>query len=315
VIGHERRAYNQTMHRVCSLLAVAGLICACVAAQAGKEGSAAAGNRMTIIYDAFADRSDLTLDWGYAALVEFGGKRILFDTGNNAAIFEANVRRLHIDLRRLDFVVLSHRHGDHTSGLRYVLSVNPRVPIYGPADESFLDTTPAAFLTRNADAELPAKMRYFAGKLPATPPGHGTAWPGVHIQPVERRLDVGGDIHLISTMSETPGFRDMSEVSLVLDTPRGPIVVVGCSHPGIQNILANLTQQTKRGDVYEIVGGMHTLLSTPAEAERTVLELVDTYHVQRMAPGHCTGERMFRLLQKRLGAEYIYAGIGESFPM
>jgi 7,8-dihydropterin-6-yl-methyl-4-(beta-D-ribofuranosyl)aminobenzene 5'-phosphate synthase len=86
-------------------------------------------NRITILYDAFGSRRDLTRDWGFAALVEYGGKRILFDTGNDAEIFARNVRTLGVDLRRLDFVVVSHRHGDHTAGINYLLQVNPTVRI------------------------------------------------------------------------------------------------------------------------------------------------------------------------------------------
>ncbi|MBZ5667221.1 MAG: MBL fold metallo-hydrolase [Acidobacteriia bacterium] len=296
------------MHRTFLLLASVVFFSVCLS---GQNSTADTGNRITILYDAFTSKPELTADWGYAALVEFEGTRILFDTGNNAAIFEANIKRLRIDLTRLDLVVLSHRHGDHTSGLRYVLSVNPWVPIYAPADESFLDVTPAAFLTQSADASLPSKMRYFGGKVPSTPPSHGTAWPGVHFRTVVGMQEITPKIRLVSTLSETPGFRDLSEVSLVLDTARGPIVVVGCSHPGIENILSNVTQQIHRSEVYEVIGGMHLLLSSPARVEHIVSELVDRYHVQRVAPGHCTGELVFAVLEKRFGKEYVYAGVAE----
>jgi hypothetical protein len=66
---------------------------------------------------------------GFSALVEIAGKRILFDTGNDADIFAANERAKGVDLKALDFVVLSHRHSDHMAGLNYVLSVNPTVKI------------------------------------------------------------------------------------------------------------------------------------------------------------------------------------------
>ena|SRR5579859_2288995 len=73
-------------------------------------------------------------DWGFSLFIEYGGKRILFDTGNNAEIFANNVKAKGIDLTRLDFVVVSHRHGDHTSGLNYLTSVNPEVTIYAPKE-------------------------------------------------------------------------------------------------------------------------------------------------------------------------------------
>src|SRR5687768_18426325 len=91
--------------------------------------------RVTILYDAFGPASVLQKDWGFAALVEYGGRRILFDTGNDAAIFARNVKQLGVDLTRLDAVVISHRHGDHTSGLSYLLQVNPTVRIYTPVEE------------------------------------------------------------------------------------------------------------------------------------------------------------------------------------
>jgi 7,8-dihydropterin-6-yl-methyl-4-(beta-D-ribofuranosyl)aminobenzene 5'-phosphate synthase len=93
-----------------------------------------AQDKVTILYDAFGESKELTKDWGFSALVEHNGKRILFDTGNDAAIFEHNVKALGVELTKLDFVVISHRHADHTTGLRYVLKVNPNVTVYVPAD-------------------------------------------------------------------------------------------------------------------------------------------------------------------------------------
>lgn len=90
--------------------------------------------RVTILYDAFGKTPSVTKAWGFSALVEYGGKRILFDTGGNAEIFEHNVKALGVDLTKLDFVVVSHRHSDHISGLNYLLRINPTVKIYAPAD-------------------------------------------------------------------------------------------------------------------------------------------------------------------------------------
>src|SRR3954451_16634747 len=90
--------------------------------------------RITILYDAFGPPSSLKMDWGFAALIEYDGRRILFDTGNNAKIFAHNVKELGVDLTRLDAVIISHRHGDHTSGLNHLLQVNPAVRIYAPAE-------------------------------------------------------------------------------------------------------------------------------------------------------------------------------------
>ena len=91
-------------------------------------------SQITVLYDAFGADPSMTKDWGFSALVEIAGKRILFDTGDNADILAANVKAKGIDLTNLDFVVLSHRHSDHMAGLNYVLSVNPTVKIYAPKE-------------------------------------------------------------------------------------------------------------------------------------------------------------------------------------
>src|SRR5947207_14568673 len=99
-------------------------------------GSAHAHGRAIILYDAFGNSEHLKKDWGFSVLIEYAGKKILFDTGNNAKIFAVNAHAMDVNLKDLDFVVTSHRHGDHTSGLNYLLNVNPKVKIYAPA-ESF----------------------------------------------------------------------------------------------------------------------------------------------------------------------------------
>ena len=115
--------------------------------------------RITVLYDAFGPPSSLVKDWGFAALVEYRGRRVLFDTGNNAGIFEQNTKELGIDLTRLDAVVISHRHGDHTSGLTHLLKVNPGVRIYTPQEGAFFKgQAPSGFLERYPG--LPPNLQY-----------------------------------------------------------------------------------------------------------------------------------------------------------
>jgi len=98
--------------------------------------------RITVLYDAFGAPSALERDWGFAALVEYGGRRILFDTGNDAAIFERNVKAIGADLTKLDAVLISHRHGDYTTGLGYLLEVNPGVRIFAPQEGAYFKSRP-----------------------------------------------------------------------------------------------------------------------------------------------------------------------------
>src|SRR6201997_4266792 len=135
--------------------------------------------QITILYDAFGKDSAMQKDWGYAALVEYGGKRILFDSGNNPEVLAQNAKAKSIDLSKLDFVVMSHRHGDHMGGLTYLLKVNPTVKIYAPKEGFgvYGADLPGSFYRR--DISLPQEQRYYDG----TPPEvmrFGSAWPGAN---------------------------------------------------------------------------------------------------------------------------------------
>src|SRR5260221_14428270 len=147
-----------------------------IAAQA-RAAEPESKSQITILYDAFGTDPSMTKDWGFSALVEVAGKRILFDTGNDADIFAANVKAKGVDLKALDFVVLSHRHSDHMAGLNYVLSVNPTVRIYAPKEGFGIygSSLPSSFYRK--DETLPPEMRYYGG----APPQFmkiGTAWHG-----------------------------------------------------------------------------------------------------------------------------------------
>jgi 7,8-dihydropterin-6-yl-methyl-4-(beta-D-ribofuranosyl)aminobenzene 5'-phosphate synthase len=95
----------------------------------GGDGGTASTEQITVLYDAFGKITAMKKDWGFAALVEIGGRRILFDTGNNPDVFAQNVKAAGVDLGKLDFVVMSHRHGDHMGGMTYLLGKNPKVKI------------------------------------------------------------------------------------------------------------------------------------------------------------------------------------------
>lgn len=116
--------------------------------------------QITVLYDAFGEGSAMQKDWGYAALVEYGGKRILFDTGNNPDVLAQNAKAKGIDLSKLDVVVMSHRHGDHMGGLVYVLNANPEVTIYAPKESFgvYGADLPSSFYRK--DPSLAPEQRY-----------------------------------------------------------------------------------------------------------------------------------------------------------
>jgi 7,8-dihydropterin-6-yl-methyl-4-(beta-D-ribofuranosyl)aminobenzene 5'-phosphate synthase len=265
-------------------------------------------DRVTILYDAFGRRAGLTRDWGFAALVEYHGTRILFDTGNDGAVFEHNVRALGIDLTRLDFVVVSHRHGDHTSGLNYVLRVNPKVRIYAPREGFgvFGNAVPYRFVRQ--DTTLATEQRYFAGALPDTLVS-GTPWPRANFVLIDSTTGIVPGVVVVATVSDRPGTLELRELSLVLETPSGTVVLVGCSHPGIERIME--AAKAVAPHPHLLVGGLNLVATSDPEIDRVVTALRDRFGLDLIAPGHCTGEPAFSAFRRRFGASYLYAGLGE----
>ena len=265
-------------------------------------------NRVTILYDSFGKNPSLTMDWGFAALVEYGGKRILFDTGNNAKILEHNVKAVGVDLGNLDFVVMSHRHGDHMGGLAYLLKVNPTVKIYAPKERSgvYGDDQPSSTWYRK-DASLPAEQRYYSGAPPEII-HMGEAWPGANFQLIDRNTEIAPGMYLIALISDRPGTLELHELSLAIRTPDGLVLVVGCSHPGVEHIVHEATAINPHINI--LFGGLHQIQAPDPEVERIATVLHNQYRLERVAPGHCTGEPEFAALKKTFGDHFVYAGVG-----
>jgi len=265
-----------------------------------------------VLYDAFGKPSAMQKDWGYAALIEYGGKRILFDTGNNGDILAQNAKAKGIDLSKLDFVVMSHRHGDHMGGLAYLLSVNPKVKIFAPKEGFgvYGGDLPSAFYRK--DTSLAPEQRYYDG-VPPEVMRFGAAWPAANFQLVDKNVEIAPGIHLIALVSDKPGTLELRELSLALNTPDGMVVVVACSHPGIDKIVDAAAKINPR--IHLVAGGFHLVASKDDEIEKIVSGLLDTYKVAYVAPGHCTGEPTFAALRKAFGVRYLYAGLGTTLAL
>jgi 7,8-dihydropterin-6-yl-methyl-4-(beta-D-ribofuranosyl)aminobenzene 5'-phosphate synthase len=269
--------------------------------------SSAPTERITVLYDAFGNVATMKKDWGFAALVEIGGRRILFDTGNNPEVFAQNVKAAGVDLGTLDFVVMSHRHGDHMGGITYLLEKNPHVKIYAPQEGFgvYGGSLPGSFYRK--DESLPQEMRYYDGKPPEVLK-FGAAWPTANIVLIDKTTEVAPGIRLIAQTSDAPGTKELKELSLAIDTPEGIVLIVGCSHPGIEAIVAEAAAINPR--IRLVAGGFHLVAAQDPVIDKVVAALHDTYKVERIAPGHCSGEHTFSAVKHAFGDKYQYAGVG-----
>jgi 7,8-dihydropterin-6-yl-methyl-4-(beta-D-ribofuranosyl)aminobenzene 5'-phosphate synthase len=265
------------------------------------------GDGVTILHDSFGPAGPLAKNWGFAALAEFGGRRILFDAGNDLDVFRSNVETLGLDLSTLDFVVLSHRHGDHTTGLEYVLAKAPHAPVYVPRETYgiFGSSLPGTFYPRCPT--LPLERRYYDG-FPPELIRHGTPWRHADFRPIGSTTEIAPGVVALHTISEVAGTLEMPELTLSLRSAQGQVLLTGCSHCGIETIV---TAALEGGlPVRCIFGGLHLVLAAAGEIERVALVLRDRLRVEAIAPGHCTGEPAFDKLQAAYGERYRYAGLG-----
>jgi 7,8-dihydropterin-6-yl-methyl-4-(beta-D-ribofuranosyl)aminobenzene 5'-phosphate synthase len=304
-------AYSPAVSRSALILLLVGWAITTFAAPTPSAGPTKP--QITILYDAFGKDSAMQKDWGYAALVEYGGKRILFDTGNNPDVLAQNAKAKNVDLSKLDFVLMSHRHGDHMGGLAYLLKVNPKVKIYAPKEGLagvYGGDVPSSFYRK--DPSLPLEQRYYGGAPPDVM-RFGSAWPGANFQLVDKTIEIASDIYLTSVVSEKPGTLELHELSLAIKAPDGMVLVVGCSHPGIDKIVEAASTIDPR--IHLIAGGFHLVVASDADIQKIVTALHDTFHVQYVAPGHCTGEPAFTALKKAFGDRYLFAGLGTTLAL
>ncbi len=291
-------------------------------------------NSITNLYDAFGKNNDeLIKDFGFSALIKYKGKLILFDSGTNADILKNNAEALGIDLSKVDFAVGSHAHGDHINGFDYLLSVNPKVKIYLPFD--FFMGSPIKFNIAGKEEDikdsLPVEMRYFDGeKTSIRLVQSGRFW-NANIEYIDKNTRINPDIQLVYTKSPYLGYcskypskehkhqtdnndikyNGLPELSLSLSTKDGEVLIVGCSHSSVQNIIKE-TKTISNNEIALLAGGYHMLPYDREELKKVALQLKQDFQVKQIAPTHCTGHLAFKLLQEEYGEDYLFAGLGEN---
>lgn len=292
-------------------------------------------NYSLILFDAFGRDASLTKGWGFSSLIEYNGKRILFDAGSNADMFKQNVVRLGVDLKKIDFVIVSHAHYDHLNGIDYLLSVNPRVKIYFPYDNFW--GAPSIFNATGQDSlvkdSLPPELRYFDGKSDVFKVEQSGGrflhaniefvkdfkeiMPGIRVVPTEAKYmgyfsrypqsstkgnlpDANGDVKL----------NNLPELSLSIATGKGEALFVGCSHSGVENIIKEALSKTGN-QIDLLIGGFHLLPFDRNETVKICSLIKNDFKVNKVAPGHCTGHLAFKTLRDLYKTNFIYAGLGE----
>lgn len=322
------------MNRTLSILLVTSIATGASAQQPVAPGT------ITNLYDAFGKPNGMTKDFGFSCIVEYQGKVILFDAGSNADIFKHNCGVAGVDLKEVDIAIVSHAHFDHLNGIDHLLKVNPKVKLYFPRDGFWGAPVPYdATGQESAVADsLPMEQRYFdGGPTKFTIEQSGRFW-GADIEFVSADTEVLPGVRLIATSSPYMGYwtkypgknfapgvlkdehthgtadaklTELAELSLSLKTDSGDVLIVGCSHSGVENIVADAKAFTG-SSIRLLYGGFHLLPFDRAATTALAKQLKEELGVEQVAPAHCTGHLAFRILSRSYGSDYRFAGLGES---
>ena len=228
---------------------------------------------ITIVYDNNPGPPELKTGWGFACLIEGLEKTILFDTGGDDGILLQNMNALGLDPERVDAVVLSHIHGDHTGGLESFLRRRTGLPVYLPTG------FPAAFKER---------MESLGAK------------------PVEAEQSTV--VCKGARTTGTLGQGAIEEQGLCIRTGEGWVLTTGCAHPGIAELAARAKRETEE-TIHLAIGGFH--LARRADSSiNGVIDRLERLGVEQAAPCHCSGDNARRLFQQRLKDRCRLVGVG-----
>lgn len=272
--------------------------------------------RVTILVDntVVSDRG-LLPEHGFSALIERISDRILFDTGQGPALVR-NAEILGKDLTNLSAVVLSHRHSDHTGGLAHVLDQNPGIEVVAhpkclsrflashrgtassspqgtPLEPRIPETAQAHFRLTSDFEEIRDKV-WFTGWIP-------------------RNSQLGRKGLRLIPLFKTIG-RDIIEddASLLFATSSGYVLLLGCAHAGVRNILEHVRKQRGIDQIHAVIGGTH--LGFVGESETiAVIEAFERFGVQCVATAHCTGAGPNRVLKDHFRDRFAEATAGTTF--
>lgn len=255
-------------------------------------------------------KGNLAAEWGLSVWIEQGGHKILLDTGASDK-FALNAAALGLDLKEIEFGVLSHAHYDHADGLAAFFARNEKASFYlrdGAAENCYGKRwifhkyigIHRGFLKTYRD-----RFRYAAGRYEIIP--------GVELLPHHTPgLEQFGEKNHLYIKQGRRYLPDSfaHEQSLVVNTDRGLVIFNSCSHGGADNIINEVSASYPGKRIYALIGGFH-LYHTSDEGVRALADRIRQTGIEKIYTGHCTGDRAFQILKEELGEQacQIYTGM------
>jgi 7,8-dihydropterin-6-yl-methyl-4-(beta-D-ribofuranosyl)aminobenzene 5'-phosphate synthase len=257
---------------------------------------------------------NLSGEHGLSLWLEFGDKRILFDTGQTDMLLR-NAKLLGIDLKSADAIVISHGHYDHTGGLKAVLGIAPNATIYLHPEalkpkysqkDNKIRMIGMPDSAKEAMCVMANNGRVFWTEMPTE------IFPGLFVTGTIPRItgfeDSGGNFFINQNCQKKDELLD--DQAIFFETKQGLVVLLGCAHAGLVNTLDYVVKLTKQSNIYAIIGGMHLINANLIRIDNTI-EALKRYDIQKIIPLHCTGQIAAEKIKKAFGRKCMSCQAGE----
>lgn len=256
-------------------------------------------------------------EWGLSFYIEDGTKTILFDTGSSQMVVE-NAYAFHKDLSKVDYIVLSHGHMDHTGGLLPVLQEINRLRQENSTQKINIVANPDIWTLHYGDEANNKKvwygMLYSKDSLEGNNAEFKYSREPVWLSP---NIVTTGEIKMQTSYEQIEEgllvkkngefFSDplLDDQALIIKTSNGLVVILGCAHRGVINTLLQAQNITGEKRIYMVLGGMHLYKASPERIEKTIADL-KKLGVQKIGASHCTGLTVAQKLAQAFGDDVFF---------
>ncbi|MBP7088696.1 MAG: MBL fold metallo-hydrolase [Candidatus Omnitrophica bacterium] len=234
--------------------------------------------KFKVIFDKDTNNNNYYSGWGVSYLID---NKILFDTGEKSEYTIGNLKKLNVDIGKIEKIIISHKHWDHTGGLWDLLAINKDI---------------AVFIGSDLAEEFKDKMSNYNFNL------------------VDKWQKIGQDIYSSGCISISYKGSDLKEQVLVVRTEKGVSLISGCSHPGILKFIEEVNKKLYGDKIYAILGGFH-LIDKDIRSIKYTVEKIKASNIRKIGPSHCTGYEAINIFRQFFSEDMLDMQVCSEFEL